>query len=147
MPLLSNPRIDWAPWYNIAHSLISSERPWANRSGSLICLERPVRFAHDRSFPLSDVSDSLMVAHFLWAMWAIRSRLLICLERSEQIALSRSFYLSKMSKWANKRWANERIPSPEISSKFIILKALEEALRRCSSCTIYDITCKSNTWG
>ena len=36
-----------------------------------------------RSFPLSDLSESLMVAHFLWAKWAIRSH--------------RSFDLSEMS--------------------------------------------------
>ena len=35
----------------------------AHRSWSLICLERPERFAHGRSFPLSDLSDSLTVAH------------------------------------------------------------------------------------
>ena len=33
-------------------------------SDSLIFGERPERFAHDRSFPLSDLSESLMVAHF-----------------------------------------------------------------------------------
>ena len=31
---------------------------------SLIFSERPERFAHNRSFPLSDVSESLMVSHF-----------------------------------------------------------------------------------
>ena len=40
---------------------------------SLIFGERPERFAHDRSFPLSDLSESLMVAYFWWATWAIRS--------------------------------------------------------------------------
>ena len=49
---------------------------------------------------LSDLSDSLTVAHFLWAIWAICSQLLICLERSERIAHSCSFDLSKMSEWA-----------------------------------------------
>ena len=33
-------------------------------SDSLIFGERPERFAHDPSFPLSDLSQSLMVAHF-----------------------------------------------------------------------------------
>ena len=33
-------------------------------SNSLIFGERPERFAHDRSFSLSDLSKSLMVAHF-----------------------------------------------------------------------------------
>ena len=40
---------------------------------SLIFGERPERFAHNCSFPLSDLSESLMVAHFWWATWAIRS--------------------------------------------------------------------------
>ena len=31
---------------------------------SLLFGERPERFAHDHSFPLSDLSESLMVAHF-----------------------------------------------------------------------------------
>ena len=33
-------------------------------SDSLIFGEQPERFAHDCSFPVSDVSKSLMVAHF-----------------------------------------------------------------------------------
>ena len=64
-----------------------------------------------RSFPLSNLSESLTVAHFLWTTWVIRSRSLICLERSEQIAHSRSFDLSemsKMSKWAMSKWANSQ---------------------------------------
>ena len=52
-------------------------KKWAIRSkkmsNSLIFGERPERFAHNRSFPLSDLSKSLMVAHFWWAVWAIRS--------------------------------------------------------------------------
>ena len=52
----------------------------------LIFGEQPERFAHDYSFPLSNLSESLMVAHFwwaierfahiahlLWAKWAIHS--------------------------------------------------------------------------
>ena len=35
-------------------------------SDSLIFGEQPERFAHDRSFPLSDLSELLMVAHFFW---------------------------------------------------------------------------------
>ena len=38
---------------------------------SLIFGERPEQFAHDCSFPLSDVSESLMVAHFWWATWVV----------------------------------------------------------------------------
>ena len=44
--------------------------------------ERPERFAHSRSFVLSNLSKSLSVGHLIWA------------------------------KWANEHWANERIPSP-----------------------------------
>ena len=54
-----------------------------------------MRIAHGHSFVLSDLSDSLTVAHFLWATWAICSRSLICRERSDQIAHSRSFDLNK----------------------------------------------------
>ena len=68
---------------------------------------RSFDFQANCSFVLSDLSDSLTVAHFLWATWAIRSQPLICLERSERIAHSCSFDLSKMGKWVN-----ERIPSP-----------------------------------
>ena len=50
---------------------------------SLIFGEQPEQFAHDRSFPLSYLSKSLMVAHFWWVTWGIRSH--------------RSFHLSKMS--------------------------------------------------
>ena len=82
-------------------------------ANSLISSEWPEQVAHSRSFVLSDLSDLLTVAHFLWATWAIRSRSLICLELSEQIAHSRSFDLSeRSSEWANERWANEQIPSP-----------------------------------
>ena len=72
----------------------------SNSLTSLIFSERPERIAHDRSFPLSDMSDSLTVANLSWAIWANCSQ--------------SSFDLSKMSKWANEQWANERIPSPTI---------------------------------
>ena len=42
-------------------------------SDLLIFGERPELFAHNHSFPLSDLSESLMVANFWWAKWAIRS--------------------------------------------------------------------------
>ena len=67
----------------------------------LIYHEQPERIAHGRSFVLRDLSDLLMVAHFLWVTCTIRSRSLICLERTERIAYSRSFDLSEMSEWAN----------------------------------------------
>ena len=81
--------------------------------------ERPERIAQGCSFVLSHVSDSLTVAHFLWAAWAIRSQLLICLQRSERIAHSRSFDLSEMSEWVNERWANEQIPSPDFLNNWV----------------------------
>ena len=46
----------WAIWAICSRSLISSER-----------------FAHDHSFPLSDVIESLMFTHFWWATCAICS--------------------------------------------------------------------------
>ena len=38
---------------------------------SLTFIEWPERFAHDRSFLVSDLWKSLMVAHLLWVTWAI----------------------------------------------------------------------------
>ena len=52
---------------------------------SLISYEQPERIAHSCSFVLTDLSDLLTVAHFLWATWVICSKSLICLERSERI--------------------------------------------------------------
>ena len=46
---------------------------------------------------MSDLSESLTVAHLSWATWAIRSQSLICFEKSEGIAHSRSFDLSEFS--------------------------------------------------
>ena len=37
---------------------------------SLIFSERPERIAYSRSFVLSDLSESLTVAHLIWAKWA-----------------------------------------------------------------------------
>ena len=89
-------------------------------SDSLIFGERPERFAPDRSFPLSDLSKSLICSFIMSDL----SESLICLERPERFAHSCSFVLSDLSesltvahliwaKWANEWWANERIPSPE----------------------------------
>ena len=39
----------------------------------LIFGEQPERIAHGCSFLVSDLSESLMVAHFWWVTWAIRS--------------------------------------------------------------------------
>ena len=70
----------WATWANRSWSLIFGGQPerfahiahfwwanWAIRSWSLICLERPERDAHSRSFVLSDLSESLTVAHLIGA--------------------------------------------------------------------------------
>ena len=98
---------------------------------SLIFGEQPERFAHDRSFPLRDLSESLMVAHFWWAIWTNCSWSLISSEGPVQMAHGGSFLvrdlnesltvahlifaeMREMSEWANERWENERVPSPEI---------------------------------
>ena len=78
----------------LAHFLWAS---WAIRSWSLICLGQPERFAHGRSFPLSNLSNLLTVAHLSWAIWANRSQPLIWLEQNE-----------RMSKWALSEWANSQ---------------------------------------
>ena len=67
-----------------------------------------------RSFPLSNLSKSLAVAHLSWATWAIGSRSLISSERPEWFAHGHSFVLSDLSKsltvnhliWA--KWANSQ---------------------------------------
>ena len=79
------------------------------------------------SFIMSDQSKSLRVTLLSWATWAVHSftvalltwvtwviplQSLICPERSERIAHSRSWQKSDLIKWANERWANERIPNP-----------------------------------
>ena len=56
----------------------------------LVYNERLERIAHGGSFDMSDLSNSLTVAHLSWAIWANRSQLLIWFERSEW-----------MSEWAN----------------------------------------------
>ena len=72
---------------------------------------------------MSDLSESLTVAHMSWATSAIRSWLLISPEWPEGFAHGRSFVMSDLSKsltvadliWA--KWANERM-SDERWSKF-----------------------------
>ena len=48
--------------------------PWSNCSWLLFCHEQPERFAHCRSFVLSNLSDLLTVAHLSWAIWVICSQ-------------------------------------------------------------------------
>ena len=64
---------------------------------SLISSEQPEQIAYDGTFPLSDLSDSLMIAHLSWAIWSNRSLSLIWFEQNEQ-----------MSKWAMSKWANSQ---------------------------------------
>ena len=83
----------------LIHSFLVSEM--SDLLTSLISSEQPEQIAHGRSFPLSDMSNSLTVAHLSWSILANRSQLLIWFELNEW-----------MSKWTNERWVNERIPSP-----------------------------------
>ena len=50
--------------------------------------ERPEQIPHSCSFSMSDLSDSLTVAHLSCAIWANRSHLLIWSEWSEQMGES-----------------------------------------------------------
>ena len=75
--ILKNENQDWEFAHRfserIAHFLL---KKWANEqfakkneqfAHSLIFGERPERFTHGRSFDLSDLSESLTVAHLIWA--------------------------------------------------------------------------------
>ena len=105
-------RSRWLCWHVSTSGLgIRSSIFWANRSffaknewmsnslkktsDSFICHEQPEWFAHGRSFNMSDLSDSLTVAHLSWEIWSNWSQSLIWFEQSEQ-----------MSKWAMSEWAN-----------------------------------------
>ena len=70
------------------------------------------------SFPLSNLSKPLTVAHLSWVTWAICSRSLISSERPERFTHGPSFVLSDLSelltvahfiwvKWANEGMSNE----------------------------------------
>ena len=59
---------------------------WANFSWSLICHEWPEQFAHSCSFNMSDLSDSLTVAHLSWGIWANCSQSLIWFEQSKRMS-------------------------------------------------------------
>ena len=83
-----------------------------------------------RSFFVSDLSDSLTIAHFLWAKFFLRiAHSLISSERPEWFAHSRSFVLSDLSesltvayliwaKWANEQWANSQPCQTVVGSQF-----------------------------
>ena len=104
---------------------------WAIRSkkksDSLICsflVSNLMRFAHDRPFPLRDLSESLMFSHFWWATWASCSHrsfplsdlsdLLTVSHLSWVIWLNRSQSLiwfernERMSKWSMSELANSQ---------------------------------------
>ena len=80
------------------------------------------------SFIMSNLSESLTVAHLSWATWAIRSQSLICLEGPEGFAHSHSFVLSDLSKlltvlnWFERieQMIDERIPSLDILNQPIL---------------------------
>ena len=73
-----------------------------------------------RLFIMSNLGESLTVAHLSWATWAIRSWSFFLHERPERLAHCRSFVLSDLSKsltvahliWAigaNEQMSNERM--------------------------------------
>ena len=89
---------------------------WANRSffrknERMRDLLKKVSNLLIRSFFVSDLSDLLMVAHFLWATWANRSWSLIFSERHEQFTHIAHFWWAT---WAicshrslkKREWAN-----------------------------------------
>ena len=88
---------------------------------SLISSERSERIAHDRSFPLSNLSDLLRVAHLSWAIWANRSQSLICFEQNERLSEGA---IERRSDWANERLVNVRIPSPDFQKHSVKNKVL-----------------------
>ena len=96
-------------FYFLSESLVFCEQnsEWAIRSKkerfthSLIYHERPEQIAHGCSFIISDLSNSLTVAHLSWATLAICSQSLVSPEQSEWIAHSCSFDLSDLRELAN----------------------------------------------
>ena len=86
--LVNNKAVNWRIWFpsellvfcpKMRERAIRSKK-WAIRSFLVSDLSDSLTIAHylwatwaNRSLPLSDLSESLMVAHFWWATWAIRS--------------------------------------------------------------------------
>ena len=108
----------WATWAIRSHSsfLVSNlsdlltsllkKREGANRS--FFKIKKPIwnilknkiltkSFWANCSFIMSDLSESLTVAHLSWAPWAICSRSLFWYEQPERFAHSRSFVLRDLS--------------------------------------------------
>ena len=92
-------------------------------SESLIC-----------SFSLSNLSESLMVAHFLFATWAIRSRLLISSLRPERIAHIHSFDLSKMSEWVMSKF-----PALQIVRFWLINEVVSVRIPLRTGCVLVSV--------
>ena len=82
----------------------------------LIYHERPERFAHSHSFDMSDLSNSLTVAHLSWAIWANRSQSLIWFEQNER--------MRKMSEWANEQMSEFPALSGRANGSFTSSKLL-----------------------
>ena len=93
--------------------------------------DRCERFAHDRSFPLSDVSESLRSLTKNERLWAIRSH------RSEEMS-----DCEQIAQVAHQRWANEWIAN--FFSKLLIRSFLGKkwAIRSKNRWTI----CSENRW-
>ena len=87
----------WRYWFQqgweFAHRFFERIARFLPKNEQMSYLLKKMSDSLIRSFLVSDLSDSLTIAHFLWAPWANRSRTLIWFKRNE-------------------RWANERIPSP-----------------------------------
>ena len=83
-------------WANPSFAHLS-RATWANHLRSLICYEQPELFAHGHSFVLSNLSESLTVAHLSFS------------DLSESLTVVHLIW----AKWANEGWTNEQIASPD----------------------------------
>ena len=103
--------------------------------------ERCERFAHDRLFPLSDVSDSLrsltknercgQIAQVAHQKWATMNDLLTSLRGNERSWANRWGRSPKMSKWVNRsflgkkraiRWENRWANSSPVSAESLLCR-------------------------
>ena len=101
------------PWFlvsNLSDSLISLTKKEGRSESLIFKIKTPIQtyqkkffdffsqnFWVNRSFIISHLSKSLLVAHLSWATWAICSWSLICLDRPERFAHRCSFVLSNLS--------------------------------------------------
>ena len=81
-PELNHQGQGWEFAHSFSERIERFSKKWANVlfaqkntqfANSLIFVEQPERFAHGCSFLVSNLSESLTVAHFWWATWAVRS--------------------------------------------------------------------------